>query len=288
MKNTKTICTYALEPQSKQIQLNFDQLVSDNQQFKRHFSYSSTQKDELDATHEIQEFIISYNRTQQAELSNAIQEMVWKLIKSKVKKILPLSEPIHQYSLDSGDESAEPIISHITLDQNVAFNYNLSDLDWSIAEKEIRHSLSWQTLKVGDISDMEETVRTLINRSSRVKVLTWLNKLFLQYNRDSLFVCSLLHTLSHMEYEEVFPHGPTMAMASLNHVDDKVVGYAIKAFSNWNTKTTLSLMRTNIPRFHWAKEQWEAVIDYIEKYGDENGIFDEDDQSDESMDTESI
>lgn len=288
MKNADTIYTYALELPIKQIRLNLNKFISDNQQFKKNISYTSTPKDELDTTHEIQKFLVSYNRTHQTELSNVLQEIVLKLINSKEKEIDSLSETIQQYSVGSSDESLEPNISHIALDQNLTFRCNLSDLDWSIAEKEIKYSLSWQTLKVGDVSEMENVVRTLINRSSRVKVLTWLNDLFLQYNGNSLFVCSLLHTLSHMEYEEVFPQGPTMAMASLNHVDDRVVGYAIKAFSNWNTKATLSLMRTNIPRFHWAREQWKAVMDYIEKYGDENGIFDEDDQSNEGVDTESI
>ena len=75
-------------------------------------------------------------------------------------------------------------------------------------------------------------------------------------------------------------------MASLNHVDDRVIGYAIKAFSNWNSKRTINLMKTNIPNIPWAKKEWTKVLEYIEKYGDENNeLLDANDKSDERVDT---
>ena len=89
-----------------------------------------------------------------------------------------------------------------------------------------------------------------------------------------------------MEYEEVVPQGPTMAMAALNHEDDRVIGYAIKAFSNWNSKSTLTLMKAVVPRIPWAEKEWNRVVKYIEMYGDEEyGLFNEDDKPYERVDT---
>lgn len=164
--------------------------------------------------------------------------------------------------------------------------FDVSDIDWESAERDILLSLNWNDLKIGDYNTMEEIVYRLINMSSQMETMTWLNRLFLKHNRNALFLCSLLHTLSHMEYEEVVPQGPTMAMASLNHADERVIGYAIKAFSNWNSKSTLTLMKTNIPPIPWARKEWDRVVDYIEKYGDEEyGLFNEDDKPYERVDT---
>ena len=164
--------------------------------------------------------------------------------------------------------------------------FNSSNIDWKVAEDEIFLSLNWQDLKIGGICEMEQIIRNLISMSSQNNTLSWLNSLFLNHNRNALFVCTMLHALSHMEYEETLPQGPTMAMASLNHIDDRVIGYAIKAFSNWNSKSTINLMKTNVPSIPWAKKEWTKVLEHIEKYGDEDyELLDENDKPDERVDT---
>lgn len=177
--------------------------------------------------------------------------------------------------------------NEIAIEENVEFRvFDASDIDWKAAEKDIFLSLDWNDLKIGEVNEMENVVRNLVSMSSQNDTLTWLNRLFLEHNKNALFVCTLLHTLSHLEYEEVIPHGPTMAMASLNHEDDRVIGYAIKAFSNWNSKKTIDLMKTNIPNIPWARKEWDRVLEYVEKYGDEdNELLNENDKSYERVDT---
>lgn len=164
--------------------------------------------------------------------------------------------------------------------------FDVSDIDWESAEEDIFLLLNWNDLKIGEYNTMEEIVYSLINMSSQMQAMEWLNRLFLKHIKDVLFLCSLFHTLSHMEYEEVVPQGPTMAMAALNHEDDRVIGYAIKAFSNWNSKSTLTLMKAVVPRIPWAKKEWDRVVNYIEMHGDEEyELFNEDDKPYERVDT---
>lgn len=167
--------------------------------------------------------------------------------------------------------------------------FDVSDINWEAAEKDIFLSLNWNDLKIGEVNEMENVVRNLVSMSSQNDTLSWLNQLYLDHNKNVLFVCTLLHTLSHMEYEETIPHGPTMAMASLNHEDDRVIGYAIKAFSNWNSKNTIGLMETNVPNIPWARKEWNRVLEYIKEYGDENNeLLNENDKSDERVDTRTL
>lgn len=190
------------------------------------------------------------------------------------------SKTVKNYFFDNS------IPNEIAVEENVKLHmFDESDIEWERAEKEIFLSLNWNDLRIGEVNEMENVIRNLMSMSSQNDTLTWLNQLYLDHNRNALFVCTLFHTLSHMEYEEIIPQGPTMAMASLNHEDDRVIGYAIKAFSNWNSKKTIELMKTNVPNIPWAKKEWNRVLEYIEKYGDNNELLDANDKSNERVDT---
>lgn len=72
------------------------------------------------------------------------------------------------------------------------------------------------------------------------------------------FLYTLFHALLHMEYDEVIPNGPTMAMASLGHKGERVVGYALKASANWNAKVSLRFLKTNeLPDIRSRDQQFE-------------------------------
>ena len=217
-----------------------------------------------------------------------ITDIIWELLKQKMNITSTMN-------IEDGDKDksvinnylAEEAPTEIAVKENTKMRvFDITDVDWKMAENDIFMSLSWKDLKTGEVNEMENVVRNLISMSSQDKTLKWLNDLFLEHNTNVLFMCTLFHTLSHMEYEEVLPNGPTMAMASLNHSDDRVIGYAIKAFANWNSKRTITLMQTNIPNIPWAKKEWHRVLEYITECGDENNeLLDENGWSSERVDT---
>lgn len=143
------------------------------------------------------------------------------------------------------------------------------DIDWDTAKADILNSLNWSDLKTGEISELESIIYSLSNLCTRIETMTWLNNLFLELFNNPLFISTLLHTLSHMDYDDVIPYGPTMAMAALNHKDDRVVSYAVKAFYNWNSKVALEYMKSVEPKADWINTEWKKVIEYLEKHGDD-------------------
>ena len=216
-----------------------------------------------------------------------VKDVLLTTLKKKLDTISTMDEEIKEKDVVKKYFFEDSLPNEIAMEGEIKFRvFDASDIDWEAAKKDIFLSLDWNDLKIGEVNEMENVVRNLVSMSSQNDTLTWLNQLYLEYNKNVLFVCTLLHTLSHMEYEEVIPQGPTMAMASLNHEDDRVIGYAIKAFSNWNSKNTIDLMQTNIPHIPWARKEWNRVLEYIEKYGDENNeLLNENDKSDERVDT---
>lgn len=170
------------------------------------------------------------------------------------------SLPEHSNNLEIPQEKKHPIMM---LESETRVN-------WGEIEQSVLADLRWEELKSGESNKLEDIIQNLINLTSQKETLTWLNEMYLKHNENALFVCTLFHTISHMDYADVLPNGPTMAMASLNHKDERVVGYAVKSFFNWNSKNALRYLRSNEPKIDWVKKEWNNTIKYIEKFGDED------------------
>lgn len=146
------------------------------------------------------------------------------------------------------------------------------------AENAIFTTLNWEDLQVGCDSEIEDIIKQLYYTQGHSATNKWIYDLALSNSSDVLFLCSLLHALSHIDYEDIYPYGSMFALAQLNHKDKRVVGYAIKAFSNWNNKDSLKYLNNYKPTPVWAQKELNRVIDYIKINGDDiNVIFDEND-----------
>lgn len=154
------------------------------------------------------------------------------------------------------------------------------------AKNAIFTALNWEDLQVGCGSELEDIIKQLYYTQGYPATNKWIYDLALSNTSDVLFLCSLLHALSHIDYEEIYPYGSMLALAQLSHKDKRVVGYAIKAFSNWNNKDSLKYLKNYKPNQIWAQKELNRVIDYIKLNGDDiNAIFNENDYTTE-LDTD--
>ena len=150
--------------------------------------------------------------------------------------------------------------------------------DWNAAKDCIFSSLDWHCLRAGEPTEVEDLLRGWMRDTSVNEVMPWLYRLTLEHSGNTLLLCTVLHALSHLEYDEVYPYGPMLAMAELSHTNKTVIFFAIKSFSNWNAKNSLKYLKDHEPQYGWAKREWRRVCTYIRENGDEsNGISDEDD-----------
>ncbi len=158
-------------------------------------------------------------------------------------------------------------------------------VNWENAKEEIFSSLNWGKIQIGEPTEIEFIINDLISETSVKDTSEWIYELFLHNSSNVLLLCTLIHALSHLDYEQSYPYGPMMAMTMLGHDDPRVVSYAIKAFSNWNSKDSLEYMINFSPKQSWAKKEWDRVVNYIKENGDEqNGILNENDYT-TKMDT---
>lgn len=149
-------------------------------------------------------------------------------------------------------------------------------LDWNKAEQDIKASLDWQSIQIGEPTEVEFIIEDLIRQTSVNDTMAWVYNLFLNNADNPLMACTLIHALSHLEYELIYPQGPMMAMAMFGSTDKRVVGFAVKAFSNWNSKDSLKYINNFKPKGKWAERELDRVINYIRENGDDlNGVPDE-------------
>lgn len=148
--------------------------------------------------------------------------------------------------------------------------------NWEKAERDILTTLNWQSIQVGESTEAENVIEDLIDQTSVAEAMDWVYDLFLSNAKNTLLACTLIHALSHIEYERVYPKGPMMAMAMFSADDKRMVGYAIKAFSNWNAKDSLKYLCFFGPEDEWAQQELEEVKKYIQDNGDElDDVLDE-------------
>lgn len=118
------------------------------------------------------------------------------------------------------------------------------------------------------IPNSELFIDSLKKQYSNYDILIWLNEIMGENMNNPHILRGLMHIISHYPYQDVCPNGPTMACALLNNTDDSVKDFAIKAFENWNRKETIGYLKYTEFSSDWLKEYAQAVIEDLEKYGD--------------------
>jgi len=93
----------------------------------------------------------------------------------------------------------------------------------------------------------------------------WLNSIYRDYWHDARVFIGLLHVISHLEYEQICPEGPTMAMAALYHPSVEVRECGIRAFENWGASESLSILRNFRCDEKWLQEYVEQVVSDLEE-----------------------
>jgi len=100
---------------------------------------------------------------------------------------------------------------------------------------------------------------------NRLAAKAWINALFVKHIEDVVVACAILRTVAHFDYSEVFPEGPTMALAALHNKDIMVRECAIRAFENWRSAECLPLLRATQFAEPWMTDYVAKVIADLEE-----------------------
>lgn len=121
----------------------------------------------------------------------------------------------------------------------------------------------------GEISPSEMFVEETMEAVAPQQVMLWLIAFQGENYNNSSILIGLLHAISHIDYKLVGEPGALMAVALLSHKSFSVREFAIKAFENWNSRKSLMYLKNTKLDNYELQDYLEAVIDDIEKYGQE-------------------
>lgn len=130
--------------------------------------------------------------------------------------------------------------------------------------KEILSIIIEQDFEYGFDSPADLFIKRLLNQNPTA-TKEWLNSVFIDYFHDTRILIGLLQIISHIEYFEIYPQGPTMAVAALSHVDAEVRECGIRAFENWGTIDSLNVLRNLTCQEKWLQEYVQQVISDLEE-----------------------
>jgi hypothetical protein len=130
--------------------------------------------------------------------------------------------------------------------------------------KELLHIIFEQDFEYGFDSAADKFVRELMKQNEAV-TREWLNSVYVENYHDVRVVIGLLQIISHLQYHEIYPQGPTMALAALAHANPEVRECGIRSFENWGTIDSLSVLRTVECAESWLQEYLRQVINDLEE-----------------------
>jgi hypothetical protein len=130
--------------------------------------------------------------------------------------------------------------------------------------KELLRILCEQDFEYGFDSSADLFVRELMGQNETI-TKEWLNSVYIEHYHDMRVVIGLLQVISHLQYLDIFPQGPTMALAALVHANSEVRECGIRAFENWSTIESLNILRTVKYDEIWLQDYLNQVIRDLEE-----------------------
>ena len=130
--------------------------------------------------------------------------------------------------------------------------------------KELLRIICEQDFEYGFDSEADLFVRGLIEQNE-VVTKEWLNAVYIEHYHDMRVVIGLLQVISHLQYLDIFPQGPTMALAALVHANSEVRECGIRAFENWSTIESLNVLRKVKCDESWLRDYLNQVIRDLEE-----------------------
>ena len=120
------------------------------------------------------------------------------------------------------------------------------------------------SFEYGFENELDEFLRACLAQDAAT-TREWLNQTFFEHFDDTAVAVGLLRAVAHLDYDEVQPQGPAMALAALSHKDVEVRECAIRAFENWGRPETLTLLESIQCQEPWLQDYVTRVVADLRK-----------------------
>jgi hypothetical protein len=120
-----------------------------------------------------------------------------------------------------------------------------------------------QDFEYGYESKADLFIENLMKKNNII-TKTWLNDIFLDYFHIPKIIIGVLQVLSHIDYYDVIPQGPTIAVAALTHKNAEVRETGVRCFENWAAEESLSVLQNLRDSEDWLQDYINQVIEDLQ------------------------
>lgn len=155
-------------------------------------------------------------------------------------------------------------IPHTTaiLTENEINANRLKKLENEFSEKLIK-LITESEFEYGYYSDVDKFIKQMLMENASV-TREWLNHLFIRHIDNPTVTLGILKAISHIDYDNVLPVGPIMAMAALTNKNPEIREGGIRAFENWGSTDSIKILKTIKCDEDWLEEYLLQVIKDLE------------------------
>ena len=194
--------------------------------------------------------------------------------KNGTTEVAPKPSQISFVKIGEGTGGEEPLLDEIV--ETAASDFSIENRLNKLRMQRFRADFSARLLQLLHEQDFEygvdtpadELVRKCLDENEAI-AKQWLNQLFVKNYGNQTVLIGILRVLSHFEYREVAPQGPTIALAALASSSAEVRECGIRAFENWSTLESLEVLKNVKCAEKWLDDYLQQVIaDLKEELGE--------------------
>lgn len=131
------------------------------------------------------------------------------------------------------------------------------------AKEEFLQMLHTTNLEYGCVSELDHLLEKELTEH-QFETTRWIHKLYLEHFHDIRVLTGLLRTLAHMDRERVGSATVT-ALLALRHPNVEVRECAVRAFENWETETSLFILKDVHFEEEWLQDYVSQVVSDLGK-----------------------
>ncbi len=123
-------------------------------------------------------------------------------------------------------------------------------------------TLETDTVEIGMKSKCEDLVRVWLDNYP-LQTKEAINTLFLRNLKNEKVLISILHTISHLDYDSVYPQAQTIALACLSNKDVEIKEYGLRIFESWANEDSIESLEQQHLTPEWLDEYRQEIIEDI-------------------------
>lgn len=174
------------------------------------------------------------------------------------------NQPLERVVDDAEGKTDTSTDSKALLSESSEMHANRAEISFHVDEQEYLSSLLMEEVcESGIRNPSEEYFRTLL-KNNRLNALNIISMIFYQSfstdNKKANTLVSILHMLSHLEYDQVYPIGQLLAISAIGHKHKEVAEFGIKCFENWENPDCITHLQAIAFSTSWLQDYADQVI----------------------------